>query len=50
MRRWEDDIKMDLKEVGWRGMYWIALAGQEAGACECGNELSGSIIFGEFLD
>ena len=26
MRRWEDDIKMDLKEVGWRGMYWIALA------------------------
>ena len=25
MRRWEDDIKMDLKEVGW-GVYWIELA------------------------
>jgi len=25
-RRWEDNIKMDLKEVGWRGMDWIVLA------------------------
>ena len=25
MRRWEDDIKMDLKEVGWC-MDWINLA------------------------
>jgi hypothetical protein len=24
-RRWEDNIKMDLQEVGW-GMYWIELA------------------------
>jgi hypothetical protein len=24
--RWEDNIKMDLKEVGWGGMDWIALA------------------------
>jgi hypothetical protein len=24
-RRWEDNIKMDLKEVGW-GTYWINLA------------------------
>jgi hypothetical protein len=24
-RRWEDNIKMDLKEVGW-GMDWIDLA------------------------
>jgi hypothetical protein len=24
--------------------------GQVAGCCECGNELSGSIKFGEFLD
>jgi hypothetical protein len=23
---WEDNIKMDLQEVGWRGMDWIALA------------------------
>jgi hypothetical protein len=25
-RRWEDNIKMDLREVGWRGMNWIDLA------------------------
>jgi hypothetical protein len=25
-RRWEDNIKMDLQEVGWGGMDWIALA------------------------
>jgi hypothetical protein len=25
-RRWEDNIKMDLQEVGWGGMDWINLA------------------------
>jgi hypothetical protein len=25
-RRWEDNIKMDLKEIGWGGMDWIDLA------------------------
>jgi len=25
-RRWEDNIKMDLQEVGCRGMDWIDLA------------------------
>jgi hypothetical protein len=24
--RWEDNIKMDLQEVGWRGMDWIDLS------------------------
>jgi hypothetical protein len=24
--RWEDGIKMDLKEVGWGGVEWIHLA------------------------
>ena len=24
--RWEDNIKMDLQEVGWGGMDWIDLA------------------------
>jgi hypothetical protein len=25
-RRWEDNIKMQLQEVGWGGMDWIDLA------------------------
>ena len=25
-RRWEDNIRMDLQEVGWEGMDWIHLA------------------------
>jgi hypothetical protein len=25
-RRWEDNIKMNLREVGWGGMDWINLA------------------------
>jgi hypothetical protein len=25
-RRWEDNIKMDLQDVGWVGMEWIDLA------------------------
>jgi hypothetical protein len=25
-RWWEDNIKMDLREIGWRGMDWIDLA------------------------
>ena len=25
-RRWEDNIKMDLQEVGWRDIDWIDLA------------------------
>jgi hypothetical protein len=24
--RWEDGIKMDLKEMGWEGVEWIYLA------------------------
>jgi hypothetical protein len=53
-RRWEDIIKIDLQEVGCRGMDWMDMAqdreGQMAGTCECGDELSGSIKSGEFLD
>jgi hypothetical protein len=50
--RWDDNIKMDLQEVGCGGMDWIGLAQdrQVAGTCECGNELSGSIKCREFLD
>jgi hypothetical protein len=25
-RRWEDNIKMDVREIGWGGMVWIDLA------------------------
>jgi hypothetical protein len=25
-RRWEDDIKIDLREIRWGGMDWICLA------------------------
>jgi hypothetical protein len=25
-RRWKDNIKMDLQEVGWGGMDWIDMA------------------------
>jgi hypothetical protein len=25
-RRWEDNIKMDIREVGWEDMNWIDLA------------------------
>jgi len=50
-RRWEDNIKMDLREVGGveTGWSWLRM-GQMAGTCEYGDELSGSIKCGEFLD
>jgi hypothetical protein len=52
--RWENNIKMDLQKVGFGGMDWIKL-GQDRDRCqvlvnECGNEPSGSIKCGEFLD
>ena len=49
-RRWVDNIRMDLQEVGC-GLDWAGPGqGQVADACECGNEPSGSIKCGEFLD
>jgi len=52
-RRWEDNIKMDLQEVGCGG-YGLDRAGsgygQVAGTYECGNEPAGSIKCGEFLE
>jgi hypothetical protein len=51
-RRWEDNIKANLRVVGCGGMDWIELAQDRdvAGTCDCGNEPSGSIKCGEFLD
>jgi hypothetical protein len=52
-RRWEDNIKMDLREVGYGGMDWIELA-QYRDRCRALvyviMNLSGSIKCGEFLD
>ena len=47
--RWEDNIKMDLQEVGGGCGDWMEFA-QVAGTCEYGDEPSGSKKCGEFLD
>jgi hypothetical protein len=52
-RRWEESIKMDIQEVGCRGRGLDRLgsgSGQMACTLGCGNEPSGSIKYGEFLD
>jgi hypothetical protein len=51
-RIWEDNIEMDLQEVGcgvWTGSSWLRI-GTVGGTCECGNEISCSIKCAEFLD
>jgi len=45
----EDNIRMDLTEIGWEVVDWIRL-GPVVGFCEHGNEPSDSIKGGEFLD
>ena len=51
-RRWEDNVKMDLQEVGWG--HGLDRSGSEEGqvscCCECGNETSGSKKCGECLE
>jgi hypothetical protein len=52
-RRWVDNIKMDLRGLGWGGMDWIDLAQDRAsgeGSCELRNEPSGSIKYPELLE
>jgi hypothetical protein len=49
--RWKYDINVDLKERGWGygiSSYGLGL-GPTVGACEYGNEFSGSIKRKEFL-
>jgi hypothetical protein len=44
-RRWEDGIRMDLREIGLGGVDWNLTGsgqGPVAGCCECGDEPSGS--------
>ena len=47
-RRWEDNIRMDIKEIGISTRNWVdsAQEGLLEGSCECGIELPGSIIHG----
>jgi len=51
--RWDDCIKMDLQEVGWRNMIWIDLAQNRdswRGFVNAVMKPSGSIKCGELLD
>ena len=52
--RWEGYSKMDLREVGWGGGPGLDRSGsgygQVAGFYKCGNQRSGSIKCGEFLE
>jgi len=49
--RWEENFKMDLQQVGWKAWTGLILVqGHVAGTCEYGNEHSGSIKCGKFLD
>jgi len=52
-RRWEDNIKMDIQAVGYRGMDWIELAQDRdrwRALVNAVMNLRGSIKCGEFLD
>ena len=51
-RRWDDNIKMDLQELGWGYRLDCSSSGQEqvAGCYECGNVPSDFIKCGKCLD
>jgi hypothetical protein len=43
--RWEDNIKMYVKEIAWTGLFWLRI-----GCFEHGREPSSSIDVGKPLD
>jgi hypothetical protein len=52
-RRWEVNIKMDLREIGWIGMYWLNLAqykGPVERCCKHGNKPSVFIKYWKILE
>jgi hypothetical protein len=52
IRSWEDNIKMDLQEVGcavWPLSSWLRI-GAGGGHCKCDNKHSGFAKCGEFLN
>jgi hypothetical protein len=36
-RRWVDNIKMDLREIGWDGLNWMDMAGKFLRGCTIGG-------------
>ena len=44
-RRWEDNVRMDLEEIGISARNWVDSA-QDRNYCECGIEPMGSISHG----
>jgi hypothetical protein len=42
-RRWVENIKMDLREIGWDGMVWVGSIWLRIGTSEHGDEPSGSL-------
>jgi hypothetical protein len=49
--RWVENIKMDLREIGWNDMDWIDLAqDRDQWTVMNGNEPSGSIKIWEVLE
>jgi hypothetical protein len=52
-RRWENNIKIDIKDIGYEGVNWIHLVqerGPVAGSSEQDNGPSNSIKGGEILE
>jgi hypothetical protein len=52
-RRWEDNIKMGSREIGWGGMNWIEVPQDRdrwEDFCYHGNEPWGSIKCSELLE
>jgi hypothetical protein len=49
--RWEDNIRMDLREIGWEVVDWIHVTKRPvADSCEHDNEPLGSVKGGKLLD
>jgi hypothetical protein len=51
-RRWEDNIKTDLKEIWCEGVEWFYVAQNSVvwlSSCEHGDEISGFVKSGKFL-
>jgi hypothetical protein len=49
-RRWVDNTRMDLGEVGWGDVEWIGLAQDRNSSCEFGIEPSGSMKCWETIE